>query len=767
MYNIIEHDVVLIFLLQLIQIPFSIIEQKYNLLILNFIEVSLIIVHLITIKLDCFIFHSKVVLMLFLLATLLSMFGYTDFWIIIYVYNLKKDILILNQFALISMLIFCISHFNSVHQKSYEQTIVELVLLFLFDVYLQYKNYKIAHNPNSNEFQRRFNINHQEIKRKCQKSNISDVNRQNKERNTLSINQSTQNEFHYQIYQAQDSIPSLKDIFYPEWKKTYFCYSTEELLQVYDKENQNLFYILYITTEKNYKEIYRVQITRNKIQDYILNFTRLDSLLYFKLKGSKRRFRQHLSQIFSHKLKTPLNQALAKITSMLTDLNVLPYQKLILSQIYIQQKCQLYGILDFLDYVNLDSLTFQPQRVTLNQIIQNARDLIREQCKAKQIQLRILIENVQYKDYKGIVFLYTDSLKLERILYNLLNNAYRHSNQNGIIYLTVELFQGTVNFAIKDSGIGMTREMMADYNLQFQYHLNPSHSIKRCWIYKLGTTLFVTNKLIHLLNGNKGYLEINKQIENEFRFSILQELNINKGISEIGFGSLSSDRSEINVLINQQDHVDEIQEENEQIEIEPKRQEIKIEQLKHVKNVKQTITQQPSLQVQSKHSQMYNKRSSSIFDVNSFLRQFSFKDPGVDSNQELIVDKDQQIMIVDDEPFNHDALIMMLKRIGYTNFIHAYNGRECINKIQENHLKIKFILMDLDMPILNGFKATSILIDLMKSNQIKKIPIIACTAHDDYETETQCKTLGMLDIIIKPVFIKQLQTVIKNIPKTF
>lgn len=37
-------------------------------------------------------------------------------------------------------------------------------------------------------------------------------------------------------------------------------------------------------------------------------------------------------------------------------------------------------------------------------------------------------------------------------------------------------------------------------------------------------------------------------------------------------------------------------------------------------------------------------------------------------------------MIVDDEPFNHDTLIMMLKRIGYINFIHAYDGRECINK---------------------------------------------------------------------------------------
>ncbi|CAD8124308.1 unnamed protein product [Paramecium sonneborni] len=705
--------------------------------------------------------------MLLLLATSLFRNGYTDFWIIIYVYNIKKDIVILNQFALVSMLIFCITQFNSVHKKSYEQTVIELVVMIIYDVYLQYKNYKKRQKSNSNEYQRQFNINHQEIKRNWQISNISDVNSQNKEKNSRSMNQSIQNEFNYQIYQAQDSIPSLKDILSPEWKKTYFCYSTEELLQIYDKENSNLFYILYITTERNCKEIYRVQITRNKRKDYILNFKKLDSLLYFKLKGSKRRFRQHLSQIFSHKLKTPLNQSMAKITSMLTDINVLPYQKLILSQIYIQQKCQLYGILDFLDFVNLDSLTFQPSRVTLNQIVQNSKDLIREQCKAKQIELDIQIENVQYKDYKGMICFYTDSLKLERILYNLLNNAYRHSNQNGQILLRIELYQGQVNFGIKDSGIGMTKEMIGDFNLQFKYHANAQNQIKRCWAHKLGTSLLVTNKLIHILNGNKGYLEIDNEFDKEFRFSILQELNINKGLTDIGFGSLSSDRSEMNLLINQQDHIDEIQEETEQIGCEPKSQEIKIEQLKHLSDNKYSnVQQQSSSQIQSKHSQLCIKRSSSIFDVNSFLRQFSFKDAGIDSNQDIIVDKDQQIMIVDDEPFNHDALIVMLKRLGYSNFIHAYDGRQCITKTQENHLKIKLIFMDLDMPILNGFKTTQLLIELMKSNQITKIPIIACTAHDDYETEKQCKNLGMLDIIIKPVFMRSLQTVIKNIPKT-
>ncbi|CAD8179618.1 unnamed protein product [Paramecium octaurelia] len=118
--------------------------------------------------------------------------------------------------------------------------------------------------------------------------------------------------------------------------KTHYSFAKQpKLLQVYDKEHSNLFYILYIITAGSSKQRYRVQITGNKVEDYILRYHKLDSLFYFKFKGSKKRFRQNLSYIFSHKLKAPLNQAQAKITSMLTDTSVLPYQKLILSQIYI------------------------------------------------------------------------------------------------------------------------------------------------------------------------------------------------------------------------------------------------------------------------------------------------------------------------------------------------------------------------------------------------------------------------------------------------
>ncbi|CAK65494.1 unnamed protein product (macronuclear) [Paramecium tetraurelia] len=142
---------------------------------------------------------------------------------------------------------------------------------------------------------------------------------------------------HYKIRLSQKSFKMIQCCFF-QWDpqqsldtQNIGCTSTTEI-------QKNIIFIQFA--------VISVQITRNKIQDYILRYHKMDGLLYFKLIGSNKRFRQHLSYIFSHKLKTLLNQALAKITSMLTDTNMLPYHKLMPSQIYICQKvnCKAFWI---------------------------------------------------------------------------------------------------------------------------------------------------------------------------------------------------------------------------------------------------------------------------------------------------------------------------------------------------------------------------------------------------------------------------------------
>lgn len=54
--------------------------------------------------------------------------------------------------------------------------------------------------------------------------------------------------------------------------------------------------------------------------------------------------------------------------------------------------------------------------------------------------------------------------------------------------------------------------------------------------------------------------------------------------------------------------------------------------------------------------------------------------------------------------------------------------------LKKKNQLIKAILMDLDMPIMDGLTSAKILCEMMDAEKIRNIPIIACTAHEDEET---------------------------------
>ena len=75
----------------------------------------------------------------------------------------------------------------------------------------------------------------------------------------------------------------------------------------------------------------------------------------------------------------------------------------------------------------------------------------------------------------------------------------------------------------------------------------------------------------------------------------------------------------------------------------------------------------------------------------------------------------------------------------------AENGSVCIEKVKENDFDI--ILMDMDMPVMNGYEAATIIRKEMKNN----IPIIAVTAHAMADEKERCLSIGMNDYISKPI----------------
>lgn len=108
---------------------------------------------------------------------------------------------------------------------------------------------------------------------------------------------------------------------------------------------------------------------------------------------------------------------------------------------------------------------------------------------------------------------------------------------------------------------------------------------------------------------------------------------------------------------------------------------------------------------------------------------------------------DLQILIVDDDPTNLFVLDQFLQAEGYRT-ITATNGVEAVDAFRDRNPQL--ILMDLSMPVMDGFEATRrILSDTLGT---KRQPVIlAVSANVTPEWKASCKEIGMDDFIEKPI----------------
>ena len=117
-------------------------------------------------------------------------------------------------------------------------------------------------------------------------------------------------------------------------------------------------------------------------------------------------------------------------------------------------------------------------------------------------------------------------------------------------------------------------------------------------------------------------------------------------------------------------------------------------------------------------------------------------EPGI---EELDLEiKNVKVLVVEDIALNQLLMRTVLDDFGFECDI-AANGKIAVEKLETNSYDI--VLMDLQMPEMNGFEATEYIRDTMNSN----IPIIALTADVTTVDLAKCKAVGMNDYIAKPV----------------
>ncbi|MCP4750342.1 MAG: response regulator [Proteobacteria bacterium] len=117
------------------------------------------------------------------------------------------------------------------------------------------------------------------------------------------------------------------------------------------------------------------------------------------------------------------------------------------------------------------------------------------------------------------------------------------------------------------------------------------------------------------------------------------------------------------------------------------------------------------------------------------------------------------ILLVEDDPINQKVTSLILQKTGYRVDI-ANNGREAIEALQT--IPYDIVLMDVQMPEMDGFEATQCIREEKADVVNPEIPIIAMTAYAMKGDKEKCLTAGMDDYTSKPINIDELNVTIEK-----
>ncbi|MBQ6400626.1 MAG: EAL domain-containing protein [Clostridia bacterium] len=102
------------------------------------------------------------------------------------------------------------------------------------------------------------------------------------------------------------------------------------------------------------------------------------------------------------------------------------------------------------------------------------------------------------------------------------------------------------------------------------------------------------------------------------------------------------------------------------------------------------------------------------------------------------------VLVVDDQEINRDALGIILEEKGYET-LYAENGEEALSAIRKHRGELSLVMLDLMMPVKNGFE---VLDEMQAESRLRKIPVIVLTA--DKSAELLALQKGAADFITKP-----------------
>ncbi len=208
------------------------------------------------------------------------------------------------------------------------------------------------------------------------------------------------------------------------------------------------------------------------------------------------RYKSEFLANMSHELRTPLNSAmiLAKLLAENSGGNLTKEQVEFAQTIYGSGNDLLDLINDILDISKVEAgkLELAPDQIPLEQLVESLQLTFTPLAQAKQLEFSARIE----AGTAGSI--YTDRQRLEQILKNLISNAIKFTDTGKVELILSDAGTGAVNFAVRDTGIGIADNQQ---ELIFEAFQQADGSINRRYG-GTGLGLSISRDLAHLLGGS-------------------------------------------------------------------------------------------------------------------------------------------------------------------------------------------------------------------------------------------------------------------------
>ena len=492
----------------------------------------------------------------------------------------------------------------------------------------------------------------------------------------------------------------------------------------------------------------------------------------------------------SHEIRTPMN-AIIGLSQVMIDENTLTTNQLEHVQTISRSSNMLLGLInDILDFSKIDAGKLELEKIQfdLNMILDYIADMIGLKVIEKGIELIFDIDPSVRSSLLG------DPMRISQILLNLMSNAVKFTDE-GSITLKVRTLDTTgtkvhVQFEVTDTGIGLT-----DVQLEhlFENYSQADKSTTRMYG-GTGLGLAISKQLVKLMDGR---IWAESKHGEGSTFFVIATLDIDKPHERRAYRLPSKEIMQKRILIidsheksaNALMHMlgyFHMQVENVQTAEDAKAL-LKEEEFDiifvdgsmynvcNIETCKQTfmpmiviienwMSHLSTNDYIQRDADTYLKRpfnQQMLFDT--IVRLYSDDKTIIHPHKRSYTKNDiralgkQHILLAEDNPINQRVMQGLLDDTGF-ELTFVENGELAVKAIQSSQ-KFDLVLMDINMPVMNGYEATS---EIRKDIKFDKTPIIAMTANVMPEDVKKAKESGMQDHLTKPVDVLSLYDVLMS-----